>query len=132
MPAILTVVKEAIMHSHRSHWPTVLAVVTIILGALVATFALLFGVGNLIKPDVPESALKENFRICVALSINALVLIYALIRPNPGGAVLCICAVGLSLVGVSGSIPLSIPFLVLGGLSIIRGRLTRRQETASL
>ena len=111
----------------KIHLSTVLAVVTIIPGVLLASLFLLFGVANLINPDVPESALEENFRICVAVCLNAVVLIYALFRPYFGGLALCVCAVAVALM----SFPLSVPFLALGVLSIIRGRIARRQGTAS-
>ena len=111
----------------RAHLSTVLAVVTIVPGVLLASLFLLFSVTNLINPDVPESALEENFRICVAVCLNALVLIYALFRPYYGGLALCVCAVAVGVM----SFPLSIAFVIMGVLSVIRGRISRPQTADS-
>jgi len=105
-----------------------LAVITIIPGVLLASAFLFLGVVNLISPDVPSSALGQNTRVCATLILTATVLIYALFRPYSGGFVLCICAVVFGFifhfhpfwVAVAGLV------LLIGVLSVIRGRLSRR------
>ena len=72
---------------------TLLSVVTIIPGVLLASFFLFLGVVSLISPDVPERALAENTLVGAMLILTAAVLIYALFRPYSGGFFLCICAV---------------------------------------
>ena len=102
-----------------------LRTITITLGCLMACLFLLFGVANLINPDVSDSYLVQNTRICVILILTGLVSLYALFRPNSGGIFLCICAVALSFVsgGFLGN-PLTSAALLLGVLSIIRGHLS--------
>jgi len=112
-------------HKRRS---TLLAVITIIPGVLLASAFLFLGVVNLISPDVPSSALGQNTRVCATLMLTAAVLIYALFRPYSGGLLLGICAVLFGFifhfhpfwVAVAGLV------LLLGVLSVIRGRLSRR------
>ena len=124
---------------------TLLSVITIIPAVLLASFFLFFGVANLISPDVPSSYLAENTLVCAMLILTAAVLIYALFRPYSGGFFLCICAVPFALIfnafhlsnvlypsrdvgyahffsAITGLV------LLLGVLSVIRGRLSR--ETA--
>ena len=112
--------------SRRS--PTVLlTVIIIVLGVLLATILLLFGVANLINPDVPSSYLALNTRVCVMMILTGLVSIYALFRPYSGGFFLSICAVVLSFIfGGFFRNPITGVVLLLGVLSVIRGRLSRR------
>jgi hypothetical protein len=116
---------------------------TLIPAVLLASFFLLVGVANLISPDVPEDALAENTRVCAMFILTAAVLIYALFRPYSGGFLLCICALPFAF--IFNAFHLSnvlypsrevgyAPFfsaitgllLLLGVLSVIRGRLSRR------
>ena len=102
-------------------------IITIILGALMAFFFLLFGVGNLISPDVPESYLNQNTRVCVMLIITGVVSIYALFRPYSGGILLCIIAVSLGFIVYSTAVLiLAVPILLIGVLFFIRGRFSRQ------
>ena len=104
-----------------------LRVITIVLGVMMASFFLLFGVANLISPDVPDNYLDQNTRMCVMLIIAGVVSIYALFRPYSGGILLCICAASLSvLIHSIAVLILAVPILVLGMLSIMRGRLSRQ------
>ncbi len=88
---------------------------------------LLFGMANLISPDVPESYLDQNTRICVMIIFTGMASIYALFRPYSGGILLCICSVALGFVfhGFFDH-PFNSMVLLLGVLSIIRGHLSRR------
>ena len=107
---------------------SLLAFITIIPTVLLASLFLFLGVVNLISPDVNPSALGENARVCAMLILTAATLIYALFRPYSGGFFLCICAVLFSaifhfhpfFVTISGLV------LLIGLLSVIRGRLSRR------
>jgi len=67
----------------------------IVLGILIASFLLLFGLGNLIYPDVPESFIAQNTRICSMMIIAGLVMAYAVFRPYYGGLLLIACSVGM-------------------------------------
>ena len=108
--------------------PTVLLTgITIVLGVLLATVLLLFGVAELLHPEVPASYLALNTRICVMMILTGLVSIYALFRPYSGGFLLCICAVVLGFIfGGFFRNPITSVVLLLGVLSVIRGRLSRR------
>ncbi len=102
----------------------ILNVITIVLGVLVASFLLLFGVGNLIIPDVPDSYLNQNTRVCIMLILTGLVTIYTIFRPYSGGILLCICALVFFVIVINN--PVSIPIILFGILSIIRGIRNRR------
>ena len=91
-----------------------------------ASLLLLFGVGNLINPDVAEGYLDLNTRVCVTVIFTGVVSIYTLFRPFSGGICLCICAVALAFVSRVFDNPISIAILLLGGLSVICARLSRR------
>ena len=116
---------------------------TLIPAVLLASFFLFLGVVSLISPDVPEDALAENTLVCAMFILTAAVLIYALFRPYSGGFLLCICALPFAF--IFNAFHLSnvlypsrevgyAPFfsaitgllLLLGVLSVIRGRLSRR------
>ena len=122
---------------------TLLFVITIIPAVLLATFFLFIGVVNLISPDVSEEALAENTLVSAMLILTAAVLIYALFRPYSGGFFLCICAVPFGFIFNAFHLSDALypsratgyaPFwsaitglvLLLGVLSVIRGRLSRR------
>jgi hypothetical protein len=105
-----------------------LRIITIILGALLALILLLFGVGNLIDPEVTESYLDQNTRVCVMMIITGVGAVYSLFRPFTGGVLLCICAVGLSFVfGGFLHNPITPVVLLFGGFSILTGYLTRQK-----
>ena len=46
---------------------TTISVVIIIVGVIVSGFLLLFGVANLINPDVPEAYLTQNTKVCLVV-----------------------------------------------------------------
>lgn len=133
-------------HTRRN---TLLFVITIIPAVLLASLFLFLGVVNLISPDVPDRALAENTAVCVMLILTAAVLIYALFRPYSGGFALCISALPFAFIfnafhlskalypsravgythffsAVTGLV------LLLGVLSIIRGRFSRRTVSEAL
>jgi hypothetical protein len=114
------------MSASRRAPEVLLAVIAITLQVLLAALLLLFGVGNLISPDVDPSYLVQNTRVGVIVILAGLVSIYAIFRPYTGGFVMCICAVALGFI-FCGSFPnpLAVAVLLLGVLSIIRGRLSR-------
>jgi hypothetical protein len=122
---------------------TLLAIITIIPGVLLAALFLFVGIVGLIHPDVPSSALADNTRVCATLILTAAFLIYAFFRPYSGGFFLCIWAVPFGFIfnafhlsnalypsreigyhhfwsAITGLV------LLLGVLSVIRGRLSRR------
>jgi hypothetical protein len=102
----------------------IFSIITIILGGMMIVFGLLFGIANLIHPDVPDSYLDQNTRVCVMLIITSLVVIYAIFRPYSGGILLCICALAYFIIVNN---PLVYPIILLGILSIIRGIRERRK-----
>ena len=105
---------------------TTLRIITIIPNVLMASVFLPLGVGNLINPDVADSYLDLNTRVCLMVIFTGVISIYTLFRPYSGGILLCICAVALCFVSHVFDNPLSIAILLIGGLSIICGRLSRR------
>jgi len=54
-----------------------LNIVLIIAGVLVSGFLLLFGVANLINPDVPDAYLAQNTKVC--LTVCGIGIIFLLI-----------------------------------------------------
>jgi len=125
------------------HKRSYLFVITIIPAVLLVSLFLFLGVVNLISPDVPERALAENTLVSAMLILTAVVLIYALFRPYSGGFFLCICAVPFGFIfnafhlsdalypsRAVGYAPLWSAItglvLLLGVLSVIRSRLSRR------
>ena len=125
------------------HKRSYLSVITIILAVLLVSLFLFLGVVNLISPDVPERALAENTLVSAMLILTAAVLIYALFRPYSGGFLLCICAVPFGFIfnafHLSDALypsravgyaafwsAITVLVLLLGVLSVIRSRLSRR------
>ena len=125
------------------HKRSYLFVITIIPAVLLVSLFLFLGVVNLISPDVPERALAENTLVGAMLILTAVVLIYALFRPYSGGFFLCICAVPFGFIFNAFHLSDALypsrevgyaPFwsaitglvLLVGVLSVIRGRLSRR------
>jgi len=125
------------------HKRSYLFVITIIPAVLLVSLFLFLGVVNLISPDVPERALAENTLVSAMLILTAAVLIYALFRPYSGGFLLCICAVPFGFIFNAFHLSDALypsravgyaPFwsaitglvLLLGVLSVIRSRLSRR------
>jgi len=119
-----------------------LAVIVGVPGIVLAALFLLLGVFTLIWPDVPDEALVENAFVGATLVLTAAVLIYTFFRPFSGGFVLCICVVPFAFIFNAFHISNVLypsravgyaPFysyltgliLVLGVLSVIRGRLSR-------
>jgi hypothetical protein len=110
----------------------VFSIITIILGGVIVVFGLLFGVANLIHPDVPDSFLAQNTRVCVMLIITSLITLYAIFRPNIGGILLCISAIAYFVIVGN---PLVYPIFLMGILSIIRGLIEKQnvsKETKNL
>ena len=54
---------------------TPVAFLVVIFAALLAPFLLVFGVANLIHPDVPEAYLAQNTAVCIVFSVLGLTLI---------------------------------------------------------
>jgi hypothetical protein len=125
------------------HKRSYLFVITIIPAVLLVSFFLFVGVVSLIGPEVPERALAENTLVSAMLILTAVVLIYALFRPYSGGFFLCICAVPFGFIFNAFHLSDALypsrevgyaPFwsaitglvLLLGVLSVIRSRLSRR------
>ncbi len=106
------------MHARRSPPATLLAVVTITLGVVLAGFLLVFGVANLINPDVYPAYLGRNTLVCVMLILSAAVLVYALFRPLSGGIALFACGVVFVFMIPN---PVALPILLLAVLSVARG-----------
>jgi len=125
------------------HKRSFLFVITLIPAVLLASVFLFLAVVHIISPDVPEEATGEGTFVLAMLILTAAVLIFALFRPYFGGFFLCICAVPFGFIfnafhlsnilypsravgyhhffsAITGLI------LLLGVLSVIRGRLFRR------
>jgi hypothetical protein len=113
------------MHSSDNRSYRVFSAITIVLGVLLAAFLLLFGVANLINPDVPDNYLEQNTRVCVMFILTGLLTIYTIFRPYSGGILLCICALVFFVIVINN--PVSIPIILFGILSIVRGYLNRRK-----
>jgi len=57
----------------------VINVIILIIGLLVSGFLLLFGVANLINPDVPDAYLKQNTKVCLMVcSLGVVFLLLAI------------------------------------------------------
>lgn len=54
---------------------TIINVAILIVGLLVSGFLLLFGVANLINPDVPDAYLKQNTKVCLVVCIIGVVFL---------------------------------------------------------
>jgi hypothetical protein len=105
-----------------------LKIVRIIVGALTDLFLLLFGVANLINPDVSESDLSQNTLICVMMIITGLFAVYAIFRPLTGGILLCISALGLGFIfGGLLHNPITPVVLLFGVFFIFAGYMSRRK-----
>lgn len=105
-----------------------LKIIRIIVGALTALFLLLFGVANLINPEVSENFLDQNTRICVMMIITGVVAVSAIFRPLTGGILLCISAVGLSIVfGGFLHNPITPAVMLVGLFFIFAGFMSRRK-----
>lgn len=58
---------------------TPISVVIIIVGVIISGLSLLFGIANLINPDVPEAYLTQNTKVClVVCSIGVIFLLLAI------------------------------------------------------
>jgi hypothetical protein len=107
----------------------IFSIITIIFDVLIAFLLMLLGVANLISPEVPDSYLEQNTRVCVIFILTGLFAFYAIIRPISGGFLLCAGAITIYFV-VSNN-PIAYPLLLLGIVSIIRGRFDRRKDLES-
>jgi len=83
------------MNRITNHPHKVLTGLRIVPGLLPAFFLLLFGLGNLIYPDVPESFIAQNTKICIAMIITGFIMGYAVFRLYSGGLLLIACSVGM-------------------------------------
>ena len=93
-----------------------------------ALFLLLFGVANLINPEVSESFLDQNTRICVMMIITGVVAVYAIFSPLTGGILLCVLAVGLGFVfGGFFHNPITPAVMLVGLFFIFAGFIARRK-----
>ena len=103
-----------------------LKIIRTILGVLSALFLLLFGAANLINPEVPESYINQNTRICVMMIVTGVVSVYAIFRPLTGGILLCGSAVGLAIIfGSFFHNPITPVVMLLGGFFIFTGYISR-------
>ena len=93
-----------------------------------ALFLLLFGVGYLINPEVPESYINQNTRICIMMIVTGVVAAYAIFRPLTGGVLLCICACGLGYIfhGFFHN-PMTPAVMLIGAFFIFAGYRSRRK-----
>ena len=58
---------------------TIINVIIIIVGLMVGGFLLLFGVANLVNPDVPESYYARNTKVClIVCGIGVIFLLLAI------------------------------------------------------
>ena len=112
--------KSPLSNGHRE-----LGIITIVLGGIMALFLLLFGVGNLLHPDVPDIYLEQNTRVCSMVILSSLVTIGAIFYPLSGGIVLIICAILFFMIIINN--PIAYPLLLVGLLFSIRGFLIRRK-----
>jgi len=69
------------MHLSNNNLNISLKEITMIFEALLAFVLLLFGVSNLIYPDIPENYLDQNTRVCWMMIIAGVVSAYTLFRP---------------------------------------------------
>jgi hypothetical protein len=99
-----------------------LGVITVLL-IFLSAFLLLFGVGNLVQPDVPDSALGQNTLVCLMLIVTGLISIYAIFRAFSGGIALCFCGLVFFVIVIVN--PIAIPVIVVGTLSIGRSWVSR-------
>jgi hypothetical protein len=126
----------------RFHKP--LLILMLIVEVVLAFFFLFIGVAAFVSPNVPMEALTENILVGSILILCAAVLIYAFFRPYWGGLFLCICAVPFGFIFNAFHVSHALypsrevgyhPFwsamtgliLLVGVLSVIRGRLRRRK-----
>jgi len=115
------------MNSSKKSSYSLLNIITIILGVLIASFLLLFGVANLINPDVPDKYLDQNIRVCVMFILTSLIIIYAIFRPYSGGILICISSLIFFIIVIIN--PVVVPLILFGILSIIRDRRNVIKET---
>jgi len=54
---------------------TITNLAILIVGLLISGFLLLFGVANLINPDVPDAYLKQNTKVCLLVCIIGVVFL---------------------------------------------------------
>jgi hypothetical protein len=100
-----------------------LAIATIVIGFVMAVALVVIGVTNLAHPLVPEEYLARNSQTCGLLCVTALMIVYAVIRPHPGGLVLCATAVAVYF-----RVPtVAVAVFVLGLLVILRAYHSRKQ-----
>ena len=117
------------MDSSNSSATPVLTILTIILGGIMVVFGLLFGIANLIQPNVPDAFLAQNTRVCVGLILISLVIIYSIFRPYFGGILLIICA--LTYFIIVGN-PLVYPIILIAILTLFRGLAEKRNKQKKL
>ncbi len=117
------------MKDHATmHRKNLLLILRIATGGLMAAILLLFGTASLINPDVPESYLNQNTRICVMMMITGVISVYSLFHPYSGGLLLCVCAAGMGIIfkGFFHN-PLTPMVMITGIFFFISGYLNRKK-----
>ncbi|OFY60476.1 MAG: hypothetical protein A2Y71_12020 [Bacteroidetes bacterium RBG_13_42_15] len=61
------------------HTSTAISIIILTVGLLVGGFLLLFGIANLINPDVPDGYLTQNTKVCLVVrSIGVVFLLLSI------------------------------------------------------
>lgn len=122
---------------------TLLFLISVIPGLLLASFLLFLGAVHLVSPQVPGRAMAENILVGLLLILTGAISIYAVFRPSSGGLFLLLCAFPCGFIFNAFHISHLLypsrevgyhPFwsalicliVLLGLLSVIRGRIRRR------
>jgi hypothetical protein len=103
----------------------IFTIIQVILGVPLALILLIFGIANLVHPDVPVSYLKRNNAVCIMVIVASLIMLYAMFRPYVGGIIILIYSAAFFMI-IPGN-PLVYPIILIGVLSIIRGFLHKQK-----
>jgi len=97
---------------------------------VLAAFFLLFGISNLIHPDVGEEFLSQNTRNCIMMTVMGLAMLCGVFVRYWGSILMCICTV--PFVVVFHFHPIYVGFasivLLLGMYFFLRDRQSRRSD----
>jgi len=100
-------------------------------GAIIlAAFFLLFGIGNLIQPDVGNEFLVQNTRNCIMLILMGLAILCGVFIRYWGSILMCICTIPFVIIFHFHPIyiVLGLIVLMLGIYFFIRGGQSRRSD----
>ncbi|HJX31037.1 MAG TPA: hypothetical protein VJ624_04195 [Thermodesulfobacteriota bacterium] len=104
--------------------------VTAGIAIVLAAFFLLFGIGNLIHPDVGEEFLAQNTRNCIMMIVMGLAMLCGVFFRYWGSILMFICTVPFVI--IFHFHPIFIGFalivLLLGMYFFLRGRQSRRSD----